>query len=214
MIDRLSRGLLRLATTSLRERRGAWADAMEAEADAAKDDGRLLSFAAGCLVAAGREAIECAQGRFILTNYLLVLVLLLPMATVQIGCALFGLPYLYPGDGGLAGAVTEGSAHEPLLRSLYQAAVPSLALAQLVTGVGHVRLAWALLERDWAAAIRWGLRTLAAATTLIVFLFVLFLDGRQAVLQAAILVIELAIITLVIRRHTQLFVSSEPEHPA
>ena len=205
MIAILSRLIVRLATAWLRDRRPDWADAMAREADVAIAHGAGLSFAAGCLVTAARDALASAQGRFVVTNYAFAIGLLLPMAAVQIGCALFDLPYLYPGGRGLPGAVMEGAVHEPLLRGIYQAAVPSLAVTQLVAGAGHVRLAWALLERDWSGAVRWGLRTLAAASTLVVFMIVLFLDTTQALVQGGVLVIELIILALVMRRHAEIF---------
>jgi hypothetical protein len=107
-----------------------------------------------------------------------------------------------PGRHGLGGALIDGGLQESLLRGVYQAAIPSLALLQLLIGLGHMRIAWVVLERDWAAALRWGSLSLAASATLVTFLSVLFIDGRQALLQGAVLAIELAIIASVARWHT------------
>ena len=121
---------------------------MQTEFEIALADGGSLAFATGCLGTALRELLTREEGRFTLTNYALVLGLMVPMAALQIGCALFGLPYLYPGEGGLRGALLVGGPHEGLMRATYQAIVPSLALLLLTVGVGHLLTAWAMLEKD------------------------------------------------------------------
>lgn len=209
----VSRAIMALATCCLDERRREWSAAMRAEFETALIDGKPLSFALGCLVAATREMPFREEGRFTLTNYALVLGVMMPMATLQIGCALLGFPYLYPGQTGLPGALLEGSTHEGLLRSVYQAAIPSLSLLLLMLGLGHLRLAWAMLERDWVRVRRWGALTLATAVTLILLMSVLFLNGAQALLQGGVLVIELATITLVARWHASLAILTVTEHP-
>jgi hypothetical protein len=86
--------------------------------------------------------------------------------------------------------------------------VPSLSLLLLLVGLGHLRIAWAMLDRDWRRVQRTGMLALAAAATLIIFMATLFLDGRQAMLQAAVLAIELATLSVVIRWHAQLFAAT------
>jgi hypothetical protein len=186
---------------------------MQAEFEAAAAEGDALPFAAGCLAAAWRELLTREEGRFVLTSYALALGLMLPMATLQIGCAVLGLPYLYAGQSGLRGALLQGGAQEALLRGVYQAAVPSLSLLLLLLALGHLRIAWAMLERDWPRVRRAGMLTLAAAATLILFMGTLFLDSTQAVLQAAILAIELATLSVVMRWHAQLFRPVPAEDP-
>lgn len=209
----ISRAILRFAGACLGERRRDWAEAMEAELETAIAEGAPLQFALGCLVAAGRSLMTSEDGRFLLTSYAVVLGVLLPMAALQIGCALFGLPYLYPGQHGLIGAMIDGGLQESLLRRVYQAAIPALALLQLLIGLGHARIAWVVLERDWPAALRWGSLCLAASATLVLFLSVLFIDGRQALLQGAVLAIELATIAIVARWHAQV-VPRQEHRPA
>lgn len=196
-----ARALLRLTTACLGERKRDWALAMEAELETAIAEGAPVQFAFGCLLAAGRGLFTAEEGQFVLTSYAVAIGVVLPMAALQIGCALFGLPYLYPGQNGLVGALIDGSQQESALRSVYQAAIPSLALLQVLIGLAHLRIAWVVLERDWAAALRWGSLSLAASATLVTFLSVLFIDGRQALLQGAVLAIELAIIASVARWH-------------
>jgi hypothetical protein len=200
----VSRAVMALALCCLGESRREWRAAMRAEFEAAAEDGTPLWFATGCLVAAARELVTREEGRFALTSYALVLGLLLPMAALQIGCAVLGLPYLYPNQQGLSGALLEGHAHEPLLRSIYQSAIPSLALLQLLIGLGHLRIAWAMLEGDWRGVMRVATLTLAAVATLLLFMGVLFLNGSQVLLQGAVLGIELATLVMVARWHAHL----------
>src|SRR3546814_6573496 len=108
----LSRAVMALAVCCMDESRREWSAAMRAEFDAAAPEGRSLSFATGCLVAAWREMLTREEGHYTLTNYALALGVMIPMAALQIGCALFGLPYLYPGREGLSGALLVGSEPE------------------------------------------------------------------------------------------------------
>lgn len=207
-----ARAMMALAACCLGESRREWAAAMQAEHEAAAADGRSLSFAAGCLAAAWRGMLTREEGRFILTSYALALGLMIPMATVQIGSALFGFPYLYPGEGGLSGALLVGAEHELILRRTYQAAVPALALLLLLLGIGHLCIAWAILERDWARVRRLASFALALATTLILFMMVLFLDSSRALLQVAVLAVELGTVLMVARWHAQLLPAAVAEH--
>lgn len=209
----VSRAMMALAACCLGESRREWAAAMRAEFETALAEGKSLSFATGCLVAAWRGMPTREEGRFTLTSYALVLGLMIPMATVQIGSALFGFPYLYPGEDGLSGALLVGAEHEMVLRRVYQAAVPALALLLLLLGFGHLCIAWAILERDWARVTRLASLALATTTTLILFMMVLFLDSSRALLQAAVLAIELGTVLMVARWHAQLFPAALPEHP-
>lgn len=209
----MARALMTLAVSCLGESRRGWSAAMQAEFETAVTEKEALPFAAGCLAAAWREMLAHEEGRFVLTNYALALGLMIPMAALQIGCALLGLPYLYPGSDGLPGAILEGSAHEALLRGVYQVAIPSLVLLLLVLGAGHLRIAWAMLDRDWSHVMRMGALMLATATTLIVFMSVFYLDCSQALLLAAVLAIELVTVSMVARWHARLSPSSVSERP-
>ena len=200
----VSRAIMALAAACMGDDRQDWSLAMQAEYEVAAAHGRALSFASGCLIAACRAMATGPHGRFVLTSYAVALGIMLPMAALQIGCAVLGLPYLYPGRHGLSGAMLVGGAHEALLHNTYLRAIPSLALIQLLTGIGHLRLAWLLVERDWAAAFRWAMLTLAATVALVVFMTVLFLDSRQALMQVGVAGIELAILMIVARRDGEL----------
>lgn len=196
MIARLSRMMVAFAVASLGERHRVWGEAMRAELEVAIDAGAPLRFAAGCLSSALIRLPSHEEGRFGLTAYALALGLLIPMAALQIGCAVFGLPYLF--------VVDDMAMHDGLRTAAFHAAVPSLLAVLLLLGLAHLRLAWMVLERDWARVTRTGTLTLAAAATLVVVMGALVLDGSQALLQGVVLGIELAAITGLASWHADL----------
>jgi hypothetical protein len=186
---------------------------MQAELEAAAEEGKALPFALGCLAAAAREMPRCAEGRFVLTIHGLALGIMIPMAAFQLGCALLDLPYLYPGRDGLSGALLDAAPHEPLLRSLYQAAIAPISLLLLALAISQLRIAWAMLDRDWTRVTRLGTLMAAIAATLIIFMNVLFLDSSRALLQVAALAAELGSVAIVARWHASLFADAGAEHP-
>ncbi|WP_404334124.1 hypothetical protein AB2M62_12390 [Sphingomonas sp. MMS12-HWE2-04] len=194
MILLLSRAMMTLACRCLGETRSDWARAMQAEFEVAAEDGRPLRFAAGCLMGALRQMPAQDEGRFILTTYALALGIMIPMAAIQVGCAVFDLPYLFAGHQGLRGTFMVPG-QEALIGGAVRAAVPSLTALQLLSGAGQLRIAWLMLERDWPRVASAGMAILAALATLILFMGALFLDARQAMILAAVLMIELAILT-------------------
>jgi hypothetical protein len=185
---------------------------MEAEFQAAVDDGRPLAFAAGCLIAAWREMPLQSEGRFVLVNYAFALGVLIPMAVLQFGCA--GLPYLSVARGWGHALLAPGSAQQLYLGEAYSAAVLPLLILWILLGVGHLRLAWVLLERDWSAVARVGALTVAASATLVVFTGVLFLDDANVRLQAILLAMELAAICASWHWHERLFSRPSGNHLA
>jgi hypothetical protein len=209
----VSRVLMAMAVGCLGESRREWSTAMLAEFEAAADEGDALPFAGGCLVAAWREMSKREEGHFLLSSYGLALGLMVPMAALQIGCAVMGLPYLFPGSDGLPVPLVKGGAHEVLLRTAYLNGVPSFTLLLLVLGVGHLRLAWVMLEHDWSRVVHVAAAMVAAAATLVFVMSAFFLDSSGALLQIAMLAIELVIVALVARWHARIFASLRIEHP-
>jgi uncharacterized membrane protein len=96
----------------------------------------------------------------------------------------------------MPGAMIDRASYEHQMRGVYQAAVPALAVLMVLLGLGQLRISWAMLERDWAGVRRFSLISLAAALTLIVTMYLLLLDGRNALLLSAILAVEL--VTLIV----------------
>ncbi|GGO89652.1 hypothetical protein GCM10011329_00100 [Stakelama pacifica] len=163
---------------------------MLAEFDAAVDDGRPLTFAAGCLAGALCQMPVRDEGRFILTSYALALMIMVPIAAVEISSAALGIPHLLGGQANIGATY----AQKLLMGEAIRAAGPSLALLLLLSGIVQMRLAWLTLERDWVRAAATGTAVLAAITTMILVLGCLFLDIGQAVTLGGALGIELALI--------------------
>lgn len=193
-----------LATRCLGGSRDEWAQAMEAEFEAAIEHGKPLAFATGCLMVGWRQMPTEEEGRLVLTSYALAVCMLLPMAALQFGRAI-GLPYLLQGPGGLYGMLAASSAQNPYFATAYFSAGPTLVALWLVLGLSHLRIAWALLEHDWSGVVRDGALAVAASATLTIFSGVLFLDDAGVALQAAVLALELVATYSIARWHFRLF---------
>jgi hypothetical protein len=210
MMVGIARLLMRVATRSLGETHREWAWAMQAELQAAVDDKRPVRFALGCVVAAWRQMPGQDEGRFILVNYALALGLLVPMAALQLTCAA-GFPLLPFGG---AAAVAPGTLQQLYLADAHSAAMPALLALWLLLAAGHFRLAWLLLEHEWARLVQSAALVVAASATLVVFTAVLFLDGTGANLQLMLLPVEVAAIYRSARWHERLIANAAARFPA
>jgi len=200
MTAAVARAVMSLAACGLGESRREWAFAMQGEFEAAMEDGRPLAFAAGCLLTALREMPSQEHGRFVLANYALALGVLIPTAVLQFAC-LAGSPFLSSGQGGFYAMLTP----DRYLADAYSSAIPPMLALWLLLGMGHLRLAWVLLERDWSRVISAGALTVAASVTLVILTGVLFLDDAGVVRQAGLLAVELTAIYASARWHARLF---------
>ncbi len=189
MTDILPRLMMVVVERWLGSSHREWGLAMQLEFGAATAEGRGLSFAAGCLLAAFRELPRHHHGQFALINHALTLGVLVPMAALHILSAA-GLP----STAGIHSLLDHSHAQNPYLARAQLAAVPSLLIIWLVLGAAHLRLAWVLLDRDWSRA--WGMVALivAATATLAIYTSVLFLDDGAAVLQATASIIVLMVL--------------------
>lgn len=203
MMAALARALMSLATSCLGESRREWALAMEGEFAAALAEGTPLAFAAGCLMAAWREMPKHEQGRLALANHILALGLILPMAALQFASAA-GLPSLFSAKDGLYGMPTLGRTQELYLSAAYLAAQPALLGLWFLLCLLHLRLAWVLLEGDWSRAITVGSLCAAATATLVIFNGVMLVVDGRAIVQAALLPVELLAVVASARRHARL----------
>jgi len=207
----VSRAMMTLAMCCLGESRREWALAMRAEFEVAIADGRPFAFAAGCLAAAWREMPSHAEGRLVLVNYALALGLLIPMAVLEFALVL-GVPWLIAGGEGFSGVLLAGVAPQnPVLALMQFSAAPSLLALWLLLGIGHLRLAWVLVEGDWARVAKAGALIGATLVTLFLLMAALALDVTFVALQAAAMAIELMALVAVSRQHAQLFPSAAPE---
>jgi len=175
---------------------------MQAEFEAAVEDGKPFLFAVGCLVAAWREMARHGEGRLVLANYALALGLLLPMAVFQFGQAI-GFPSTFPAGG--------GAEQNPYLTWSQNSAVPVLAVLWLMLGMAHLCLAWVLVEGDWLRVVKCGALIGATTVTLFLFMGILVLDLSPLISQATELGIELAAILTAARWHDRLFSSASRE---
>ena len=210
MMVGIARLLMRVATRSLGETQREWAWAMQAELQAAVDDRRAVGFALGCVVAAWRQMPGQDEGRFILASYALALGLLVPMAALQLTCAA-GFPLLPFGG---AAALAPGTLQQLYLADAHSAAMPVLLALWFVLAAGHFRLAWLLLEHEWARLVQSAALVVAASATLVVFTAVLFLDGTGAGLQLMLLPVEVTAIYRSARWHDRLITKAAAGFPA
>ena len=198
MTQAAAKAVMTLATSCLGENRREWAFAMEGEFEAAIEDGKPLAFATGCLIAAWREMPKQAEGRLVLANYALALGLLIPMAVLQFMQA-------------VGVTLTIGDNQNPYLAWSQLTAAPILLILWLLLGIGHLRLAWVLVERDWSGVMRVGALIGAAMVTLFLFMGVLFLDIDALLSQVAALAFELTAILATARGQARLLSSTTIE---
>lgn len=204
-----ARAVMTLASCCFGDHRQDWALAMEVEFEAAAKDGKSLGFAIGCLIAAWREMPNHAEGRFALANHALAVGVIVPMAALLITGVLLGFPYLSPDHIGVHGLLAGSGGPEPSINDGNRAAVPSLAALVLLLGIGHLLIAWVMLDRDWARVNVIARVNAAVAATLVGFVAVLFLDDTRALVQAAVLAVELAAISVLARWHRRLQPSAD-----
>lgn len=175
--------------------------AMQAEFDAAVEDGKPFGFAIGCLIAAWREMAMQSEGRLVLANYALALGLFIPMAALQFRQAI-GL-VMFPGDEPPYGMSAAGAGHNPYLIWSQITAMPVLLIMWVLLGVAHLCLAWVLVEGDWPRVVKFGTLIGAAMITLSLFTGVLMLDLSPLSAQVAKLGIELAAVLAIARWHAR-----------
>lgn len=211
MTPALARMIMTLATCCLGEARREWALAMQAEFETARDAGKPLAFATGCLTAALREMPLHTEGRLALANYGLASCVLVPIACLQLLCAT-GLAF--PQDAMFHSVSQPDSAKGIWLARAYLSAVPLLLSLWLLLCVLHLRLAWALLERDWQHVARVGSLIAAGTLTLLLFSGVLLLDDGRTVIQAGIVAFELVAICASAEWHARLALESGLHKPA
>ena len=199
----VSRALMAVAIRCLGQSRREWALAMRAEFEVAVVEGRAFAFAAGCLVAAWREMPKHAEGRLVLSNYALAVGVLIPMAVLQFALAL-AFSSVFAGGQASNGVLLAGLSQNPLLGPSQADAAPCVLALCLLIGVGHLRLAWVLVELDWARVAKAGALIGAALTTLLIFTAALDFDAKFATLEAAAMAVEFFAIVGAARRHARL----------
>lgn len=205
MIAAVSRAAMAIAVSCIGDRRREWGLAMQVEFEAARADGKPLSFALGCLVAAWRELPAQEEGRFLIASHVLALVLLIPTAGLLVSSIVTDFPHSYLGPIQTFGLFDVVGGGKALLNDANRSAVPSLAVLLAALAASHLRIAWLVLERDWARVAALGTLLAAATVTLLIFTAVVFAHYAFPLTQAAALAIELAGIAALARWHARSF---------
>jgi hypothetical protein len=205
MMAAVARSVMALAVSCLADRRREWGLAMQVEFETARDDGKPLIFAVGCLMAAWRELPAHAEGRFVIASHLLAFVLIIPTAALLLSNILADFPFSYLEHIGIGGWLDITGGQKALLSDANRSAVPPLAALMVVLSACHLRLAWLMLERDWARVAALGALSAAATVTLVIFSTVVFAHYAPALSQAATLAIELTAISGLARWHARSF---------
>jgi hypothetical protein len=203
MIALLSRAVLALAASVLGDRRREWALAMEAEFEAAREEGKPLGFALGCLAAACRELPAHDEGRFAIASHAVALLLIIPTAGLLLFSIVADFPFSYLGPAAVPSSADAIGGGAPVLSDANRAAVPSLAVLVFLLAAAHVRIAWLVLERDWMRVAAVGTMIAAATVTLFIFTFVVFDYYSSALAQGAALAVELTGISALARWHVR-----------
>ncbi len=204
MTAALARLLMALAVHSLGDHRRQWALAIQVEFESAREDGKSLSFALGCLLAACRDLPAHESGRFAIASNLLAYIVIVPAAALMVASVLTGLPEAYFAHAGATGPLSADVSSGPELNEGNRFVLPSLALLLLLLAVLNLRIAWLALDRDWARVV--GVAALSAATTatMIIVSAVAFFDHAAAIAHAGLLAIELAALLALGRWDTRL----------
>lgn len=204
MTVQAARALMNVVAASLGETRRDWSLAMSGEFEAAVEDGRPLSFAAGCLAAALGDLATHREGRYLLASYAVVLGVLLPLSAFFLSAFFIGFPY-FNGADALVRGPGAASATRSLINEGNMSAAPAMALLVLIlTGLLLVA-GWAVLNRDWRRAQTLVRLSGSATITLSLFTGVIFLEPGTALMLVAALTLEIAAVSMLARWHGQLF---------
>lgn len=192
-----------LATACMGASRRDWACAMQGEFETAVAEGGQLRFALGCLLAAVKELPRHAKGRLALADHTLAVAILVPIAAIQFLCAIGMVAPFFPA-GGLCSFPVEGSVKAMFFSEACLSTQPARLCLWALLGITNLRLAWLLLEGDWPGVIRAASLAVAVTLTNVVFDFVMMLVDVRSLIQAAVLLIELAAVAASARLHADL----------
>jgi hypothetical protein len=193
----IARAIMTISVRCFGDPRRDWAHAMQAEFDVAVEMGEPLSFASGCLLSAIRELPVHEEGRFALASYILALGVIVPVGVLLLASVTQGFPFLAPIEAGASSILGNGRPGD--INAANQTGLPLLALLTLVLGIGHLYMAWAMLDRDWSRVATVGFAAMALMATTVLFASVLFLYDACALPQAVVTMLELLTIWSLVR---------------
>jgi hypothetical protein len=205
----VARVMMTLATRCMAHHRGEWALAMETEFEVAAEAGDALSFASGCLLGAWREMPAEEEGRFALASHFLAVGVIVPMAALLLSSVIHGFAYLAPEGAGTGGVL--GSNGPSFVNYANITGLPLMAILTSVLGVGHLYMAWAMLDRNWERVAALGRIGAAIMATMVIFTGILFIYEACALPQAFAIGIELIAIWALVRWHAELRDTSRHE---
>lgn len=191
MIAALSRTLMALAVRCLGDDRREWALAMQGEFHAARDDGRQLAFAVGCLRASARQLPTHPEGRLAIASHLVALVLIVPAGALLVSSVITGFPASYFDLIGANRLEDVTGQLAPLVTDANQSAIPSLLVLVVSLAALNLRLAWLALDGDWVRLCAAAAMSAAVTVTLVIFGAVVFADYVAAIAQASVLAVQL-----------------------
>jgi hypothetical protein len=211
MTAKLARAVMALTEACIGEHRREWARAMRGEFEIAREDGKPLLFAMGCLAGALRQMPSHAEGRFALTSHAVALGLL-PLAALLFAGTTSGFPFLPAGYTGISGWLTgSGDSLQMLLLTPWNRGfAPALVMLIWVLAAGHLLMPWFILERNWSRVGMLARINAAATVTLVLFTGALFLDMGFLLLPAVGLLTELGAIWLLYGWQTHIFAEPSP----
>lgn len=196
MTVRAAQLVMTLALRCLPRDGSEWGQAMLAEFDIARREGKPLGFAFGCLIAGWRRLPFHGEGQLALVCHVLALGLIVPIATFHLGCALSGARFLLSGHDHYHAMLMAGGVRGHVLADAYLAATPALTMLLLLLGSAHLAVAWSILDGRWRrAAIIW-LVAAAIAAAIVGTVVTTIPDAGGSAIQFAALAIELAAIPL------------------
>jgi hypothetical protein len=199
----IARAMMIMAVRCLSDFRRDWALAMQAEFDVAAEAGNALSFAFGCLLGAWREVSTHEEGRFAIASYFLAIGVIVPLGGLLLSSVASGYAYLTPAEAGAGNIFGSG---RPVFPVTYanQSGLSLLAILTFGLGLGHLYIAWVILDRNWMRVAVAGRIGAAVMATIVTFTGVLFLYDTCALPQVVAIAIELGAIWLLARWHADL----------
>lgn len=199
----VARAVMLIALGCMGSHRREWAAAMAAEFEVAAEAGDPLSFALGCLVAAWRELPAHDEGRFMLASHVLAVGVVLPVGSLLLASVARGFPLLALGDANTGSLLGSGYPSFPNTEA-NQAGLPLMAFFTIALGLGHLLMAWVMLDRDWQRAALIGRLGTAITATMLIFSSILYLFDACALPQAALIAVELIAVWTLVRWHADL----------
>lgn len=198
----VARAMMALAARCCGDHRREWALAMQTEFEFAAEAGDGLSFAFGCLLGALCGLPMHEEGRFAMASHVLAVGVIIPMGTLLLWSVASGFSYLSPQEASAASAL--GSGQPAFVNEANLMGLPLMAVLSVVLGIGHLCMAWAMLDRNWDGVAFIGRIGAALMVTIVILTAALFLYDSCALPEAVAIAIELAVIRALVWWHSDI----------